>query len=430
MARSSFPRRPASEGREVLEGLWDRISATVRGTLSLFVISFALGVAIWIFVTEEENPSRSGVFPGQIEVMAVNVGPEIAVANVLSSVDIRIEAPEDRWDDLTRANFRAIVDLNGLSAREQIVPVSVEVTDVRGVRIVAIEPESITVNLEEIVTRSVPVGPRLIGSLPRGFAAGDITPARLTAEISGPQNLVELVVNAAADVNVAGLTVGVSQTIQLVPRGTGGGEIRGVTIDPPELRVEVAIEQTLLKRLIPLAVDLVGEPALGYRVSGIQIQPGTIAVEGNFEVLQSLEDLSLGQILLDGLRDNLRVIRAPTLPPGVSLIPSTEIEVIVSVIPIRGDTILTIAPGLMDVPEGFSGDLGNQTVSVVVEGALPILNALVPGDIRAEVGASSLTEGASNVAVRIVAPSNVIIREVRPSQLTVTLEAIVAEGEE
>lgn len=429
MSRSSFPRRPASEGREILEGLWRRSFSTVRGTLGLLLIAFALGIAIWVFVTEEENPTRSGLFPGRIEVQAVNVGADIAVANVLPTVDVRIEARDDRWDDLTTANFRAIVDLNGLTSREQTVPIRVEVDDARGVRVIAVEPPAITVNLEDIVTRIVRVEPRLVGALPRGFVARDAVPARLTVEVSGPENLVDLVVSAGADVNVTGLTVGLSQTLQLVARGAGGGEIRGVSIDPPDIRIDVEIEQTTLTRVVPLDVELVGEPAPGYRVSGVQIQPGVFTIEGEFDALQSVDGLSLGQVLLDGVRENLSVMLTPSLPPGVNAAAPGEIEVIISIAAIQGSTIVTVVPELVGVPEGLSGDLGEQLVTVVLDGAIPVLNALIAGDIRAEVDVSGLEEGASPVVVRIVAPSEVSVREVRPSELTVTLEPAPTEGE-
>ena len=45
-----------------------------------------------MFVTEDENPTRSDLFPSQIEVEAVNVGQALAVANVLPTVDVRVEA--------------------------------------------------------------------------------------------------------------------------------------------------------------------------------------------------------------------------------------------------------------------------------------------------------------------------------------------------
>ena len=429
MSRSDFPRRPASEGREILEGLWRRGFATVRSTPGLLLIAVALGIAIWVFVTEEENPTRRGLFPGQIEVEAVNVGAEVAVANVFPTIDVRIQAPEERWDDLTSANFRAIVDLNGLGGRAQTVPVRVEVSDARGVRVIAVEPPAIEVNLEEIVTRVVPVEPRLVGALPRGFAAQDVVPSRLSVEVSGPESLVSLVAGAGADVNVTGLTVGLSQSLPLVARGSGGGEIRGVTIEPPDVRVEVVIEQTSLTRVVPLDVELVGEPAPGYRVSGVAIQPAAFTIEGTLDDLQGVDGLSLGQVQLDGAREALSVMLTPALPSGVVAGGLSEVEVVVSIEPIRGSTVVTVVPELMDVPAGLTADLGEQLVTVVLDGALPVLNGLAPGDVRAEIDASGLAEGESEVVVRVVAPAEVNVREVRPAQLTVTLEVVPAEGE-
>ncbi len=424
MAFSNLRRSLLTDLREMLATFWRRSLGAVRETPRLLLISFVLGVAIWILVTEEENPTRSGLLPAPIEVVAVNVGREVAVANALPSASIRIAAPDERWDSLTSANFRAIVDLNGLSAREQTVPVRVEVNDARGVRVISVEPPAILVNLEQIVTRRVPVDARIVGALPRGFAAGEAVPEPANVEVSGPESLVDLVVSAGADINVTGLTVGISQSLRLVSRGAGGGEIRGVTIDPPNVQIDVAIEQTVLTRTVPLGVELLGQPAPGYRVEDVQIQPGVFDVEGSFDVLQTIDSLSLGQVLLDGARANLSVARSPSLPPGVSAVSDEGVDVIVSIAPIRGSVAIPIVPRLVGIPSGLQGALGQLVITVVVEGDLPVLNALDPGDVLAEVDASGLRPGVSLVDVDVEAPPGVTVSEVRPAQLELTLRTI------
>ena len=421
MALSNFPRSPFNDMREMLANSWRRGSSAVRATPGLLLLSLGLGIIIWIFVTDEENPTRSGVFPAPIEVVAVNVGREVAVANVLPSTSIRIAAPEDRWDSLTSANFRAIVDLNGLSAREQTVPVRVEVNDARGVRVISVEPPAIVVNLEQIVTREVPVDARIVGALPRGFAAGEAVPEPSSVEVSGPESLVDLVVSAGADINVTGLTVGLSQSLRLVARGAGGGEIRGITIEPANVLIEVEIEQTVLTRTVPLDVELIGQPAPGYRVDGFQIQPRFFEIEGTFDILQTIDTLSLGPVLLDGARANLSVARTPTLPPGVSAVSDDDVDVIVSIAPIEGSTAVTVVPRLVGVAPGLRGALSELVVTVVLEGDLPLLNSLEPSDIDAEVDATGLRLGVAQVEVRVEVPEGVSVREVRPPQLELTL---------
>ncbi len=429
MSRSNFPRRPASEGRAHVTALALRGFATVRRTPGLLLISLALAIAIWVFVTEEENPTRSGLFPSQIAVEPVNVGQSLAVANVLPSVDVRIQAPDDRWDDLTSANFRAIVDLNGLDAREQTVPVRVEVSGVRGVRVLAVDPPTVEVNLEGIVSRIVSVEPRLVGSVPRGFEVQDVITERLTVEISGPESLVALVERAEADVIVSGLAVSLEELAQLVARGEGGGEISGVTIEPPAVTVSVTIQQTALTRAVPLEVSIVGEPAPGYRLIGVAIQPAVVSVEGTFDTLQAIDSISLGQVVLDGKFEDETVTLAPDLPAGVIAAVPAEVEVTLSFGPVEGSTVLILVPEAIDVPEGLIANLGDQLVTVVLDGPLPVLNGLVAGDVRAEVDLAGLAAGTTEVAVRVFAPDGVTVREVRPALLSVTLEPAPAEGE-
>ena len=429
MSRSNFPRRPASEGRAQVTALARRGFATVRRTPGLLLISLALAIAIWVFVTEEENPTRSGLFPSQIEVEPVNVGQSLAVANVLPSVDVRIQAPDDRWDDLTSANFRAIVDLNGLDAREQTVPVRVEVSGVRGVRVLAVDPPTVEVNLEGIVSRIVSVEPRLVGSVPRGFEVQEVITERLTVEISGPESLVALVERAEADVIVSGLAVSLEELAQLVARGEGGGEISGVTIEPPAVTVSVTIQQTALTRTVPLEVSIVGEPAPGYRLIGVAIQPAVVSVEGTFDTLQAIDSISLGQVVLDGKFEDETVTLAPDLPAGVIAAVPAEVEVTLSFGPVQGSTVLILVPEAIDVPEGLIANLGDQLVTVVLDGPLPVLNGLVPGDVRAEVDVAGLAAGEAEVEVSVFAPDEVTVREVRPAQLSVTLEPAPAEGE-
>ena len=430
MAGRGFRRRQAAGARDLGAALWGRTVGTVRSTPGLLLLSIALGVAIWIFVTEEENPTRAGLFPSQIPVSSVNVGEQLAVANDLGAIDVRIEAPEDRWDGLSSANFEASVDLAGLSAREQTVPLHVEVSGVRGVRILSVEPPTIVVNLEEVVARIIPVTPRLIGALPRGFEAEQAVPERLTVEISGPESLVALVASAVADINVTGLTVGFAQNVELVPRGDGDGEIRGLTVEPPSVSVAVAIRQTVVTKTLPLAVELLGEPASGYRVSGVAVQPGVIEVEGALETLQELEELPLGLVRLDGADDDIRLALAPELPDGI-VAPDgpAEAEVIVSIEAVRGSTVLTLAPEASSVPEGMLADLGDQVVTVTLDGPLPALNGLVLGDVRAEIDIDELSGSAGDLRVQIVVPDGITVREWRPALLSVTLTPAPAEDQ-
>ena len=428
--------RPAAGTREALGALRAQIVATVLRTPGLLALSFALGVAAWVFVTDAENPTQAGLLPVRVPVTYVNVGDDLAVANDLGSVALRIEAPVERWESLTADNFEASVDLAGRSAREQSVPVRVDAAGARGVRILAVAPAAISVNLEEVVSRIIPVEPRLIGALPFGYEAEEAVPERLTVEIAGPESLVALARSAVAEINVAGLTVGFEQTVELTPRGEGGGRIRGLVIEPPSVGVAVGVRRGAVTKTVPLAVDLLGEPAAGYRVAGVAVRPGVARVEGAVEAVRDLGELALGAVRLDGAAADIRVALAPELPDGVAAPEGpSEAEVVVTIEPVEGSTVVVVAPEAVGVPDGMVADLGDRTVTVVLDGPLPLLNRLETGDVRAEVDAAGLEapeEGESatgEVAVAVEAPPGVAVREWRPALLSVTLTPEPARDE-
>ncbi|MDA1010526.1 MAG: CdaR family protein, partial [Chloroflexi bacterium] len=183
------------------------------------MLSGLLAISLWVFVTDTENPTIVDQFPQPIPVEAVNVADNLAVANQLPAVSVRVSAPTDRWEDVSATNLRAFVDLNRFDARAQEVPVQVEVSGLGGVRVVDVEPRVITVNLEDLVTRLVPVDARAIGSLPIGYELGAMDLGATAVTVSGPESLVARVAEAAADVNVTGLTVNLEQTVTLKPLG-------------------------------------------------------------------------------------------------------------------------------------------------------------------------------------------------------------------
>ena len=422
MSNSRIGSSTAGNTLDLMAALWGRTIGTVRRTPRLLALSIVLGIALWVFVTEDEDPSIAGVFPSQIPVTFVNVGHDLAVGNNLGSVDLRLEASEERWETLTAANFEASVDLAGLTAREQLVPVRVDVTGTRGVRIIAVEPPAITVNLEQVVSRIIPVEPRLLGAPPSGFEITQTVPERLTVEISGPESLVELAEQAVAEINVTGLTVGFQQVAELVPRGASDGRIRGLSVQPSSVSVRVEVQKSTVSKTVPLTVELLGEPSQGYRVTGVRVTPATARIEGTLEVLQDLEQLRLGFVRLDGADGDIELSLVATLPGRVSAPDGAGARVVVTVEPVLGSTVVTVVPEPDGVPDGMVADLGDQVVTVVLEGPLPLLNGLEAGDVRAEVDVRALDGDETGFAeVVVVAPRNVTIREWRPALLSVTL---------
>ncbi len=390
----------------------------VRRTPGLALTSLLIGCALWLVVTAEENPTRIDLVSAPISLEAANTAPQLAVANALPSLQIRVSAPIERWNGLTADNFRAFVDLNGLEARQHQVPVRVEVVGITQVRVLETVPPSVTVNLEELQTKSVRVVPRIVGTLPRGYDLGSTIPDRSSVDVSGPKSLVGLVSEAAATVNVTGLTVGLDQVVALTPVAEGGGEIRGIAVRPATARVAIAVRQDVLTRTLPLEVELGGQPAPGYRVAGVRVTPQLVRVEGAIDVLQSLDTLRLPRVDVSGQQADLRATIRITPPVGmVATVPSAVVEVTIVVVP--GSVTLNIAPEVVNLRAGLTARVSSGSVAVFIEGPIPRLNALPAGVVRATVNGSNLNPGVTEVRVAVTLPDGVTLREVQPATVSV-----------
>jgi YbbR domain-containing protein len=145
----------------------------VRHNISLGILSIALAVTLWYFVIDVESESRTDFFTGRVPVEAVNVSQALAVAGLSEpSVSVRITADEDIWDDLSIDDFQATVDLSGISQREASIPVRVSV-DRGDIRVVDVDPPRVTVTLEPVMTKTVPVSVKLVGVASQGYSLSE-----------------------------------------------------------------------------------------------------------------------------------------------------------------------------------------------------------------------------------------------------------------
>ena len=105
-------------------------------------------------------------------------------------------------------------------------------------------------------------------------------------------------------------------------------------------------------------------------------------------------------------------------------------RVVIAIEPVLGSTVLTVVPAADGVPDGMVADFGDQVVTVILDGPLPVLNGIEVGDVRAEADVGALDGDTTGyVEVVIVAPRNVTVREWRPELLSVTLTELPTRDE-
>jgi YbbR domain-containing protein len=394
---------------------------SLRANIGLGVLSLALAVTLWAFVTKEENPTRTDSFPSTIPVETVNVPEGLAVASLSdAAVSVRISAPDNIWGDLTTEDFRAVADLSTAKARENTITLRFE-SKRRQVDVVEVDPRQITVTLEPVTTKVVPVTVKLIGTPPLGYGTA---PSRTTpeqVEVTGAESLVALVQEAVADVNVQGIRVPLEQVFTLVPRDGRGGDIEGVTLNPSTADVALPIVQQEITQVYAVTPLLSGSPSDGFNVTSVSVEPAFAVVTGAIEALQSLTTVATDEVDIDGATSDVVRVAKLRLAAGLTVVGSDSVTVRVSVSPARGEITLGLTPTVEGLGPGLRADMATTLVEVRITGEIPVLQALSPSNLTAVVDTSGLGEGQHTLPVQVTAPPGVQVVGESPASVVVTL---------
>ncbi len=412
-----------SLGRGII-GIVAGIGNVLRSYWSLAFLSIGLSTALWVAVSDIENPPRTDTIR-EIPIEAVNVPDGLAISGgtSLGTASIRVTAREDAWDDLGASDFRAVADFAGTPQGEQDVPVKVTLVggNPADITMGASTPLTITARLEVRQTRSVPVRVNITGQPPIGFETERPVISVEAVNVSGPEALVQQVAFVEADVNLSGATVNVQQSFQLIPRSASSVTIDGVTLDPAQAEVSIAVTQTIFNRSVGVEPSVVGRVAEGYRIAGITVDPPTVVVFGTQEALQSLTIVPTDDIDVSGAESDVTRTVPLHLTPDVSAPGQPTVVVEVSVVPSKGETEYGVLPRVVNLAPEFNVTINTPTLRIRLTGDLPVLDALGFGDIRATVDASGLDPGVYRLTPVVEVPPNVQVEEFSPREVIITV---------
>ena len=396
------------------------------------VASLVAAIIVWLVIEDIENPRVEAVVPGEnyqaIPVDPVNL-PDGLVIRESFSVRVRVKANADDIPGLTADDFRATIDVRDI---EEGKPVSrsVQVVSNRDdVRVVAVQPPDVRISAEAAATREFAITVRVSGEPPAGFRIAENSPLSAEpalAEVSGRADLVETVASIEIEVNVSGVRES-SLVIQsdLVARSAGGNRV-DVTVSPARARATVQIEQIVSQRLLTVTPVIEGNPAPGYLIASVSVDPATVIANGPTNVVEGLTSFRSETVNITGAESTVVQTRSISEVPNVILDHNTVV-IRVAIKPIDGEAIVFIAPEFVDVPEGLSVD-GLYTIEVSLVGPVAELSLLRSGDITVTVSLEGAQEGPNTVSPTVTLDSdvfpNVSTEDLAPLSVVLVVEEL------
>ena len=377
--------------------LLPRIRGFFTRNLGLKIVALVFALLLWAYVLVALNPVRTksiGDVPitleGYTDLLSRNL---ILVNSDLGMADVEVSATITNHSDLDASRINARAFLGTIStAGTYRLPLSVTVQSNLGT-VANVDPRTVTVEVDNLIVKSVPVRLELVGDLPEGYeVVGESMTSTLTLE--GAARYIEPAVRAVATVDLTGRTENVEESVDVVFYDKDDNEITVVTRSKNTPSVTVRLSLSAFKRVsVQPAVTLADDT---YYTLTSEVTPSELVIYGTSEALADIDSISTQSLVLRAEESVISRELSLILPDGITLKRGQNSSVTLSanVTERRGERML-------EVPLTYAhlrGDMvvadGAPTyVNVVVEGPLKQVESLVPDFFTVQVDLANYGPG-------------------------------------
>lgn len=384
--------------------------------LLYMAISLFFAVVLWIYVLNAENPSREKivrqvqiVFSGEDKLSSnQNLMIKGDRAEYPSEATVVVSVPASKYADVTNETVKATIDLSQITeSGEHTVDISAAVSGVSGVSILSVSPSKVTIEVDEIRQRNIPIEIQFEGEVPQGywFSGTTVTPSTLT--LSGPYSELSQIDKAVCKIDRSILTQSLYDSMSVTLFDAEGQVIDGSDLSGDLLYTTVQID-VLPTKTVPINITsaLMGKDDLadGYQLVNATVNPAasaTIAAEQ--EVLNTISELYIYPINLSGMSESTLLYDVELqLPNDVMLLSNNQYNVFIEIEEkyISKD-YFDIPIEIRNQPDRLDAELSASSGKVTLTAQISALADFSQKNLKLYVDASGLEAGEHELAVHI-----------------------------
>jgi YbbR domain-containing protein len=383
----------------------------------LKLAAIALATLLYAGLVLSQN---ARVWPGPIPIQVLHQPTSAFIIGALPDVhDVRYFAPVGVADRLSSAAFAASVDLsNAPIDTSQPFLARVDLKGPTGVSILDFTPRQIFVQLDPLVTRTVPI--RVThGTVPEGLVLLDTQVSQTTATVSGPQSVVTRVVAAEARVRIQSSGIDVDQLVDLVPVDGRDEVLTPVQLSPTSVRVRIPVGSPITTKSVPVTAVVAGTPADGFVVASTTIAPPVATLTGQAATLTGLTAVQTKPVDVGGATTTVSKTVGLEVPAGLTTVGDQTFSVTVTLRAASSSRSFSAGLVVIGAESNRTYTLGVDHVLVTLGGGDQALNQVDAATFAASINVAGLTAGSHEVDVRAVPPSGLKLLAVSPSRITI-----------
>lgn len=373
-----------------------------KSNIHLMVLSFIFAFMIWCYVIAGTNPVR-GKDVADVPLSLVNAeeltakGLTIAgTVDLPENVDIKIEANVESHKNISSDNLRATVNLAEINGKGDVTLNIAVTSTMSGVSVKSVSPARVTLKIDNLIEREVPVTAELTGEAQQGYYVSSPILAQNTVRLSGSEEKVSRIVRAVCEIPVDELTQNTraSYLLKLYDKNDkevvlkeSGGELPSVIADIKVLPTKYV---TISKDDVIAAVTNV---KAGYEITDVVIEPAVVEIAARQAVLDEIDSIRIQPINAEEADRSVMLDAALVLPEQIEHISRASVDVLVQINEIQGEkTFKNHVIGISNLEDGLKAKLdGQKYTDVKLNGGKSAVDAITAAGVHVYVDMAGVT---------------------------------------
>jgi len=364
-------------------------------------------------------------FTGGLPILPVNQPANVTLLTQLGNTTlVRYVAPADLGLRIDASSFKATVDLANVDPSQGHVtlPVTVTALDDR-VQVLDVQPSQITIQLDRVTSRSVPIKAVIVGTVPPGADVGTPILDATSATVSGPDGVVSKVAEVDALVTIDPSGIDVDRTVDLVAVDASGAQLTPIDIEPASVHLRVPVFTDRRIRTVPVSAVVVGTPASGFEIESVIVTPVVVQVEGDANDLAGLQQADTSPVSVTGASSNIVQQVSLALPSGVQAIDAASVQVTVKLRAVVGARTFDAGLTLVGASPDKLYSLSASHVLVTIGGSATDLDRLGSVPLVLTLDVTGLDAGEHRIVPMANLTTGLTLLSVSPSPIIVTISA-------
>ena len=274
----------------------------------LKILSIIVAIGIWAVVSISVYPTMESVYYNvPVKISLENTYAEANQLDVITSsaetVTVKLSGNRSQIGEIKAEDLTAAVDVSSVMLpRSYKLPMNVECAKSADFEVVSIEPETVSVSFDKIISKELTITPQLENvRIAEGYMSGDAVVTPSTVTVTGPQDMVNSITKVCAKVSPEKELDSTYEftTDELVLYNNNAvisdnNEMLSFDKSAFAIQIPVFVRQTL-----PLEVNIINAPDkfdLDYFRSQLVFSVNVIDIAAPNDKIKELKSLNIGTI--------------------------------------------------------------------------------------------------------------------------------------